>query len=187
MQGVEVLLNLHAARWGNAGQPLGVFTDTRFRAFHEKVSRSLLAQQKLRLAWLEYEGKPIAVEYQFVDSSAVYAYQAGIDISMDEYSPGKLSMMAAIQFAIAKGCESFDLLRGDEPYKANWRAAPVACHDLRLWQDGLSGRAEWAMWSAYTMAARRLKALLPSALVTRSFKLFHRVRVAGESLCRGGR
>ena len=57
---------------------------------------------------------------------------------MAEYSPGKLSMMAAIQFAIDQGCEFFDLLRGDEPYKANWRAAPVACHDLRVWQNQVS-------------------------------------------------
>lgn len=177
-EGFEVLLKLHAARWGSEGKPLGVFDDQRFRAFHEKVSRKLLARNQLRLAWLECDGEPVAVEYQFVDSKVVYAYQAGVDLSMDEYSPGKLSMMAAIQFAIAKRCKSFDLLGGDEPYKTHWQASPVACHDLRLWSAGIGGYLEWAIWSGYTLAARRLKRIIPPRLITRGLKFASAVKNA---------
>ena len=186
-EGFEILLKLHAARWGNARQPLGVFDDQRFRTFHDKVSRKLLAQKKLRLAWLEFDGRPIAVEYQFVDSKSVYAYQAGVDLSMDEFSPGKLSMMAAIQFAIAQGCEFFDLLRGDESYKSNWRAAPMACYDLRVWQDRSMGRVELAMWSWYTLAVRRLKTIIPTRFINLGLKLLRATREACRSLVRGGK
>jgi CelD/BcsL family acetyltransferase involved in cellulose biosynthesis len=158
-KGFDVLLNLHAARWGTAKKPMGVF-DEKFRTFHERVSRKLLAGNHLRLAWLECDGKQIAVEYQFVDDKTVYAYQAGVDLSMDKYSPGKLSMMAAIQFAIARGCESFDLLGGDEPYKANWRAVATDCHDLRVWREGIRGRLEWSLWYGYTCTVRRIKPLI---------------------------
>lgn len=170
-EGFEVLLKLHAARWGNARQPLGVFSDPKFRSFHETVAKALLADRKLRLAWLEREGKPIAVEYQFFDADAVYAYQAGIDLAAHECEPGKLSMMAAIRFAIERGCRSFDLLGGDEPYKTHWRAEPVARHDLRVWRRSLSGYLEWLLWHAYTMVAGRLKAHLPERLSRRLAKL----------------
>lgn len=166
-EGFAVLLQLHAARWGKGEKPLGVFDNHKFRTFHERVSRALLARDQLRLAWLELDGKPIAAEYQFYDERAVYAYQAGIDLDYDDYSPGKLSMMTAIQFALAQGCKSFDLLRGDEPYKLNWRAIPSPCYDLRAWQPGIRGRAEWAGWGGYSWAVRRLKPILPQRLVVR--------------------
>jgi len=179
-KGFEVLLQLHGARWGSARQPLGVFSDPKFRSFHETVARVLLAEKQLRLAWLERDGRPIAAEYQFFDADTVYAYQAGLDLSMDEYAPGKLSMMAAIQFALAKGCKSFDLLGGDEPYKLHWRAVPVLCHDLRVWQRSIRGYLEWTIWSIYMMAARRLKPLLPGHLLDQLFKLFQRIKEACE-------
>lgn len=173
-KGFEILLRLHAARWGNTKNPDGVFGDQKFLKFHEKVSKILLVSNKLRLAWLEYNEKPLAVEYQFVDNNAVYAYQAGVDLSMDEYSPGKLSIMAAIQFAIAQGCRSFDLLRGDEPYKAHWRATPTANHDIRVWQDGIRARAEWAIWELFVLAVRRLKPRMPPALIKLIRRFFPR-------------
>jgi CelD/BcsL family acetyltransferase involved in cellulose biosynthesis len=171
-KGFETLLKLHAARWGSPGKPFGVYDDRRFRTFHEMVSRKLLTRNQLRLAWLERDGEPIAVEYQFVDAGAVYAYQAGINLSVAaECSPGKLTMMAAIQYALARGCESFDLLRGDEPYKAHWRAEPLACYDIRVWQRRGTGRLEWVIWNWRTTAVRRLKRSLLGGLVRRGRRL----------------
>ncbi|MFC1843894.1 GNAT family N-acetyltransferase [Thermodesulfobacteriota bacterium] len=171
-KGFEILLHLHGTRWGNTKKPLGVFDDQRFRKFHETTAARLLRRNQLRLAWLEYDGKPLAAEYQFFDSRSVYAYQAGVDLSMKAYFPGRLSMMAAIQFAIARGCEYFDLLRGDDPYKKNWRATPAACHDLRAWQNNGVGRLEWLKWQSYTLAVRYLKPIIPDPLITWGLKLF---------------
>jgi CelD/BcsL family acetyltransferase involved in cellulose biosynthesis len=184
-KGFATLLKLHAARWGTAEKPFGVFDDEKFRAFHEKVSRKLLALNQLRLAWLERDGEPIAVEYQFVDSSAVYAYQAGIELSEnEEFSPGKLTMMAAIQFALARGCAYFDLLRGDEPYKASWRAVPLDCYDIRVWQGRGMGPVEWAYWNARTTTVRRLKQVIPRRLRKKGLALFHALKETVKSLRR---
>jgi CelD/BcsL family acetyltransferase involved in cellulose biosynthesis len=177
-EGFAVLLKLHAARWGSAKYPLGVFNDQRFLAFHRKVSKELLVSGNLRLAWLECEGQPLAAEYQFVDSKAVYAYQAGVDLAMGQYSPGKLSMISAIRFAIAQDCEFFDLLRGDEPYKSNWRATPVACYDLRVWQARPKYKVAWVMWSGYTLAVRRLQPIIPHCIIHLGLKLFQAMRAA---------
>jgi CelD/BcsL family acetyltransferase involved in cellulose biosynthesis len=172
-EGFEILLKLHSARWGKTAGAQGVFADDKFRSFHEQVSKEFLARKQLRLAWLECEGNPIAIEYQFFDARAVYAYQAGIDLPLDnEYSPGKLTMMVAIQFAIARGCICFDLLCGDEPYKANWRAVPVQCHELRVWPRRGMGYVEWVNWKGYSMVVHWLKPVIPQVLVHRALTMF---------------
>lgn len=174
--GWNVLLKLHEERWKNASKPQGIFSDERFLAFHKKISKILLRQGKLRLAWLENNSIPIAVEYQFMGSKTLYAYQAGIDLSKDFFSVGKLSIMSSIQFAINNGCAFFDLLNGDDPYKSNWRATPVPCHDFRVWQNRGIGRFEWAMWSAYSLAARHLKPILPHRLIISMLTVFHKMQ-----------
>lgn len=142
-RGFQVLLRLHAARWGEATRPMGCFSAPNFLRFHEKVARELLRRKQLSLAWLEYEGKPVAAEYQFLDARTVYSYQAGMDPSVTELPPGNLSIMASIQFAIAGGFRYFDLSRGDQPYKANWRATPKQGYDIRIWPGSLAGRVKF--------------------------------------------
>ncbi len=156
-KGFEILLQLHAARWSDLAKPRGVFSDQTFRSFHEEVARELLKQRQLHLLWLEYEGKPIAAEYQFVDSNTVYAYQAGMDPAFKELRPGKLSLMACLQFAIEQGCQSFDLLRGDESYKTHYRATPTQCHDIFIWPDRIGGRLGYTLGYGmiYTKARMR--------------------------------
>lgn len=144
-RGFGLLQQLHAARWGDRAKPLGCFSDRRFREFHEKVARQLLRQKQLLLTWLEYEGKAVAAEYQFIGKKTVYSYQAGMDPAVTEFPPGNLSIMSSIHYAIAQGCQSFDFSRGDQPYKANWRAVPFACHDICIWHDDIPGRWEHAL------------------------------------------
>jgi CelD/BcsL family acetyltransferase involved in cellulose biosynthesis len=151
-RGFEILLHLHGARWGEPDKPLGCFSDQRFRAFHVTVALELLKRNQLLLVWLEYDGRPIAAEYQFIDKKAVYSYLAGMDPSVTEFSPGNLSILASIQYAIAEGCESFDLSRGDQPYKAHWRATPTASYEVRIWPNHLSGRVEHAIWGMSNLA-----------------------------------
>ena len=179
-RGFEILLQLHAARWEEPAKPLGCFSDSRSRAFHETVARELLDRKQLLLIWLEFDGKPVAVEYQFIGRKTVYSYQAGMDPSVKEFSPGHLSIMASIQSAILQHCESFDLSRGDQPYKANWRAAPEACHDIRIWPDQLPGRIEYTVWGVRNLTARMrklvergLKAAVPRHLINAGLRMLH--------------
>lgn len=159
-RGFEILLQLHSTRWGEPTKPLGCFSDQRFRAFHNTAALELLKRNQLLLVWLEYDGRPIAVEYQFIDQKNVYSYQAGMDTTVTGFSPGNLSIMASIQFAIAQGCKSFDLSRGDQPYKTHWRATPNICHDVRICTDHLSGRLEHAIWGISSLAeSERMRAV----------------------------
>jgi CelD/BcsL family acetyltransferase involved in cellulose biosynthesis len=163
-KGFDIFLRLHAARWSDPTKPLGVFSDRTFRSFHETVARELLKERQLHLIWLEYDGAPIAAEYQFADNNTIYAYQAGMDPLFGKLRPGKLSIMASIQFAIEQGCQSLDLLRGDETYKAHYRATPSACYDILLWPDRISGRVGYTL--DYTNSRLRYYARIGRYLVT---------------------
>jgi CelD/BcsL family acetyltransferase involved in cellulose biosynthesis len=125
-RGLAVLIDLHQRRWRACGQP-GVFGAPRFRAFHRDVARQFLESGQLRLHWLELDGQPAAAEYDFAGDGVIYSYQSGVDPARRAEEPGRLITIAVIQAALAEGCRAIDFLRGDEPYKAHWRAEPRAC------------------------------------------------------------
>lgn len=138
-QGFSILVDLHQRRWQAQGLP-GCFASRVFHDFHREVSRRMLESGRLRLSWVEFEGRPIAAEYHFCGNEVIYAYQSGTDPDFAEEQPGRLAMLATIKAAIESGCHGFDLLRGNEPYKAHWRATPSPMVRIRVANQRLSAR-----------------------------------------------
>ena len=64
-----------------------------------------------------------------------------------EEEPGRLSMIRTIQQAIAEGHHQFDLLRGDEAYKAHWRAVPREACDVQVVPARNTARWRYQAWS----------------------------------------
>jgi CelD/BcsL family acetyltransferase involved in cellulose biosynthesis len=151
------LVDLHQRRRQRLGQP-GCFSSTTWSAFHWDVAQRLLAQGRLRLSTLELDGAPIAAEYHLAGERATYAYQGGVDPARLDDEPGQLSTICSIKRAITEGHRQFDLLRGDEPYKAHWRAVPrqavrLVAVPARMWP-----RVRHRTWTA-ARAARQLTGL----------------------------
>src|SRR5581483_9649647 len=73
-----ILIDLHQKRRESLAQP-GCFSSRQFTDFQRDVAARMLASGRLRLLWLELEGRPIAVEYGFSGGGAVYYYQGGFD------------------------------------------------------------------------------------------------------------
>lgn len=142
-----IFTDLHQRRRVSLGEP-GCFASQRFTQFHRALSRRLLASGNLRMSWLELDGQPAAAEYHFCCGEKVYAYQGGVDPDRLEDEPGRLSNIATIKDAIALGNATFDFLRGDEPYKAHWRAVarPTLRRRVASPRGGamLRARAGWA-------------------------------------------
>jgi hypothetical protein len=67
-----------------------------------------------------------------------------------------LAGIAVIRQAIAEGFRTYDLLRGDEPYKAHWRAVPTPMEQWTIVNPRWSSRARYAARRTY----RRLKAIV---------------------------
>jgi CelD/BcsL family acetyltransferase involved in cellulose biosynthesis len=138
-QAFEILVDLHRRRRESLGDR-GCFHSGRFTEFHREVAWRFFERGLLRLSWLELDSRPVACEYQLLGGNTVYAYQSGIDPAALEEEPGRLATMATLRAAIESGCGVYDLLRGDEAYKAHWRARPYPCSDIRV----LPGRgADW--------------------------------------------
>lgn len=164
-----IFVDLHQRRRTSLGEP-GCFASDRFTAFHTEVAPLMLAAGRLRLGWLELDGSPAAAEYHFAGLGGTYAYQGGVDPDRLDDEPGRLSNIATIRRAIEQKHTAFDFLRGDEPYKAHWRATPQPTYRLRVVaprhsHNWLAQTADWAdsMASVLKASLRPLVAPTPVA------------------------
>jgi len=148
-QGFDILVQLHQRRWESLGDR-GCFARPGFAPFHRTASERLFHDGCVDLVWLELDGRPLAAEYHLLGSDVVYAYQSGIDPDRLEHEPGRLAVTATIQRGIERGFRSYDFLRGDEPYKAHWRAEPRPMWEIRVvpkcasarWRHGVSSATD---------------------------------------------
>jgi CelD/BcsL family acetyltransferase involved in cellulose biosynthesis len=118
----------------------------------------LLRRGELRISWLTLDGVPVAAEYHLADGEATYAYQGGVEPARLAEEPGRLSTILCLRQAIEEGHKRFDFLRGDEPYKAHWRATPRAKCDYRVVPNRRLARLRGRMWNvadALTALARQ--------------------------------
>lgn len=154
-----ILVELHQRRQLSLGNN-GCFASESFTAFHQEVSRRFLRRGRLRLHWLELDGRTVAAEYGVTGARVVYSYQGGIDPDAIEQSPGRLATIATLKLAIEQGFQAFDFLRGDEPYKAHWRAIARPSFRIRIVAAHASARIRHGVW----VAAKTLKDQLTSGL-----------------------
>jgi CelD/BcsL family acetyltransferase involved in cellulose biosynthesis len=145
--GLEALVCLHQRRWESLGRR-GCFSSTRFTNFYAESAARLLRSGNLRLVWLDVDGRTVAAEYQVLGNGVVYAYQSGIEPEALEHEPGRLITLATMRLAIDEGRRAFDFLRGDESYKAHWRAYPRPAQEIRVVADTAGARLRHNLWLA---------------------------------------
>lgn len=143
----DLLVQLHKLRQRSLGRQ-GLFASERYTTFHRTVASELFRTGRLSFDWLEVDGRPLAIDYYLTGEYTIYAYQGGIDPDGLEHSPGQMLFSATVQHAIASGRRTFDLLRGDEPYKAHWRAEPKPVEDVRIIKRTPSNRVRHGFWVA---------------------------------------
>lgn len=107
-----------------------------------------LVRPRVEIHWLEIDGRPAAAELQLVAGGIAFAYQAGIEPDLLDKEPGRLMNVALLKRSIEQGLTGFDFLRGDEPYKAHWRAEPHACLELRIVPRRTAAQLRHGAWLA---------------------------------------
>jgi CelD/BcsL family acetyltransferase involved in cellulose biosynthesis len=117
----------------------------------------MLQTGQLLIQVLDIDGIPAAAEYQFSGGRTLYAYQSGIDPERLGLSPGQVIMVAMVRWAIAYGYQAFDLMRGNEPYKAHWRAKPHDCLEIRIVPSRIAPQLRHSVWLAGTNTYKWLK------------------------------
>jgi CelD/BcsL family acetyltransferase involved in cellulose biosynthesis len=163
--GWKILTDLHQRRRQSLGQP-GRFGSPRFAAFHREVADRLLLTGMLRLHWLEIDSRPVAAEYHLAgpkvsldanERPIAFAYQSGVEPEALADEPGRLATIASIRGAMADGFGGLDLLRGDEAYKAHWRAMPRPSIEYRIWRGKATNWLRHGIWTAGQRVKRWLK------------------------------
>jgi CelD/BcsL family acetyltransferase involved in cellulose biosynthesis len=138
-EAMEALFRLHNARWQRRGAR-GAFGTPALRAFHHEVARRFLQAGWLRLHRMRLDGETKACFYCFAFGGRVYYYLSGFDESVGKFSPGNVMMAFAVEQAIREGARSFELLRGDESYKYDWKAVDQTTERLVLGHASLRSR-----------------------------------------------
>ncbi len=153
---IDLLIDMHQRRRQSLGDA-GSFASPRFTAFHPRRAAGVDAQGRLQFHWLELDGRPVALEYHLAGGGVLYAYQAGVEPEAMEFQPGKLLNLATIRRAIEQGYRVFDFLRGDEPYKAHFRAVPRPSLELRIVPNRASARLRHNLWLAGSRVKQWMK------------------------------
>lgn len=153
---MATLFDLHGRRW--AGRPTAVFSTAAARSFHLAFARSALARGWLRLWLLEVDGAPIAAWYGWRLADRYLYYQAGFDPDWGRYSPGLLLLAHTVRSSIEEGAARYDMLLGDEPYKARFADVERTAQTLVMTRPTHPARALVATDIALRRAARRLPA-----------------------------
>lgn len=157
-RGLAILQELHGRRRQMLGDA-GRFADACFAGFVAEASRLLLPRGQTRLCWLEIDGRLAAAELHLAGPRTVYAYQSGVNPHLLEHEPGRIITLATLRGALADGFAEFDFLRGDEPYKAHWRAEPRPQVVWRAVAPRMLPQARFAAWQAARKLRRSLKKL----------------------------
>jgi CelD/BcsL family acetyltransferase involved in cellulose biosynthesis len=159
----RILTDLHQRRLESLGKP-GCFRAETYARFHYAAIQALYRAGRLHLSWLEFDGRPVAAEYHLAGDGVMYAYQGGIDPDALQHQPGRLITLATLERAIGAGYQAFDFCRGDEPYKAHWRAKPRTNLTWRMVCNRPSSRLRQLVWITGQNAQRWMKGSLQLAL-----------------------
>ena len=146
-RGLDILFELHEARWHEATEALG---EERLLRFHRDALGGLTALGFAAIDLLHVEGQPRAALYGFQHGDRFAFYQAGRDPAWQRRAVGTVLLGDAIRRAFAGGLREFDFLHGDEAYKARWangRRGTVAVrargHGPRAFVEG-QARVAWS-------------------------------------------
>ncbi|REJ70445.1 MAG: GNAT family N-acetyltransferase [Planctomycetota bacterium] len=138
---------LHQKRRRSLGQA-GCFASPRFARFLRTVAPRMAAEGRLEIAQLSIDGRTAAFDFNLLGRKTIYSYQSGLDPATLEQQPGHLITIAELRQAIERKFTAYDFLRGDEPYKHNWRAAPQETTHIRVVANRTRARLAHMVWNA---------------------------------------
>ncbi len=116
--GIATFFDLHDRRWEERG--VSSLASPAAREFHLDFARAASARGWLRLWLIEDAGKPVAAFYGWRVGDRYAFYQSGLEPEYGRLSIGQFMHAKVIESAIAEGAAEYDMLLGDEGYKASF-------------------------------------------------------------------
>lgn len=127
---MATFFRLHDARWDARGG--SSMAGERARSFQLDFARSALRRGWLRLWFLEVDGTAVAAWYGWRLGDRYAYYQAGFDPAWEHMSVGFVLMVHTVRSAIEEGASHYDMLLGDESYKARFANAKEPVRTVTL-------------------------------------------------------
>lgn len=121
---LDTLIKLHAARWREHGEA-GMITVNQSGQFLRDICDGFAQSGVLRIFSLLLRDKVAAIIVGFRWNNRLYGYLTGFDPQWAKLGVGRLLLFEALRHCCDNGCEAWDFLRGDEPYKAEWGAKQI--------------------------------------------------------------
>jgi peptidoglycan/xylan/chitin deacetylase (PgdA/CDA1 family)/CelD/BcsL family acetyltransferase involved in cellulose biosynthesis len=118
---LPTLFDLHTRRWAEEGKP-GVFGGDKKRDFYFRISRLLLARKRLRLSWVEWNGRILACQYGFVYGDVYNQLQEGYEPASEHWNLGIGLRAWSIRELLKEGVREYDFLGGVGRHKTCWGA-----------------------------------------------------------------
>ena len=137
-QGLSFLAELNRRRLSSLGRQSS-FEAVEFERFLRTVTHRFDESGQLRLRWVFLSGQIAAARLDFAGGQVIYSYQSGIEPALLTHRPGWLDMILTLQQAVEEGYRSFDLLGGDDPYKARWGALERLKYSLFIASNSVAG------------------------------------------------
>jgi CelD/BcsL family acetyltransferase involved in cellulose biosynthesis len=88
--------------------------------FAELALPILFAERRLHILAVQKEQRILALDLLFRGAHSLCAWNGGYPPEAECWSPGRLLLFFGIQRAYQLGLEEYDLLRGNQEWKASW-------------------------------------------------------------------
>ncbi len=121
---VEALIALHAARWQKRGES-GMIARNCSALFLREVLASFAARDMLRFFILRFRGEVAAVIAAFPYRNALFSYLSAFDPQYEQLGFGRILLYYSLRHAFQLRYQSWNFLRGSEPYKFDWGARRI--------------------------------------------------------------
>jgi CelD/BcsL family acetyltransferase involved in cellulose biosynthesis len=124
---MATFIDMHRSSSGEKGK----FMAPGMELFFQRFGRELLPDGTLRLSFLEEDGTAMAGVIGFRWRDRFLLYNSAYDHRFAGAAPGMVLVAEMIRLAIEEGCDGFDMLTGDLPYKYRFGARPRRLGRLR--------------------------------------------------------
>ncbi len=125
-------LGLFAEMHRTSEGPKGHFMVPGMELFFRRLGELFIPQGEFHLAFLEAGGVRLAGAIAFRHRGVFNLYNSAFDRSMRELAPGMVLVADLIEHAIADGCGTFDMLKGDLAYKYRFGAVRREVRKLEI-------------------------------------------------------
>lgn len=125
---LRTFVEMHRGAEGHKGH----FMRPEIATFFERVARSFIQVDWLRLDFLEIGGRAVASTFSFQTDTTFYLYNSAYEPDAARLSPGLVLVSQLVERSIEEGLAQFDFLRGPERYKYQLGGQAVPLHNVRL-------------------------------------------------------